>query len=60
VQKIGDQPAHGSLARAHETDEREIGRWKRVVHGDELAENGTGRTPQIGCGHPFSSPFFSS
>jgi len=51
MQLLGDEPAHGSLARAHEPDEREIEDTAVAVHGDELAQFYPRRTPQIILGH---------
>jgi uncharacterized Zn-binding protein involved in type VI secretion len=38
VQLFGDDPAHGSLARAHETDERDVDEMAIVVHGDKVTQ----------------------
>lgn len=48
VQLISHQPSHGGLARAHETNEREIDEVARVVHGHDLADFQARRTPIIG------------
>ena len=47
MQLVGHQPAHGRLARAHETDEREIDEVAVVVHGHGLTDFRARRTPII-------------
>src|ERR1019366_3497416 len=46
MQQLGDQVANRGLARAHETDEREVDELAVVLYGDGLAENRGGRTPK--------------
>jgi hypothetical protein len=38
VQLLGDEPAHGGFARAHETDERDVDEATGVVHGHTVAQ----------------------
>jgi hypothetical protein len=44
---LGDEPANRSLARAHESDEREIDKMARVVHVIDLTHLPPRRTPEI-------------
>ena len=39
MQLFGDEPADGRLARAHETDERDVDDVAVVVHDNELTES---------------------
>ena len=55
MQLLGDEPAHGSLARAHEADEREIDDAAVALHGNELTQFFPRRTPQIISGHSGSA-----
>ena len=38
MQLLGDEPAHGGLARAHEPYEREIDDAAVAVHGDSVTQ----------------------
>jgi hypothetical protein len=38
MQLLGDVPAHGRLARAHETDERDVGDEAVALHGHKVAQ----------------------
>jgi hypothetical protein len=48
MQLLGHEPAHGGLARTHETNERKIDDAAVAVHGDELTQFYPRRTPLIG------------
>ena len=37
VQEVGDEPAHGGLARAHEADEREVDELPAVLHRELIS-----------------------
>ena len=47
IQQLGDKAANGSLARAHETNERKIDDAAIALHESELTQFCLSRTPQI-------------
>jgi hypothetical protein len=47
MQLLGDEPANGRFARAHEADEREIDVLARVAHANQFTDFPAQRTFQI-------------
>ena len=57
MQLVGHEPADGGLARAHETDEREIDDAAVALHGDGVNASLARCTPIIAqCWRQFLSP----
>jgi hypothetical protein len=47
MQLVGDEPAHGRLARAHEADERDVDDATVALHDNGLTDFPAPRTLQI-------------